>query len=537
MRASLLLGCAALLASCAGAIESESIDDVGDEAIESVSSELTYRPLRGFGRSVHVAEVDLCEAGLEVRASGPGDGTRTVSSFAARVGALVAINGGHSWSGAPSVSASGGQFFGRADQGDVGQAVFGPGLAEFIHMHTAYAAAPNHREVVSGLLTLVHDGVPQHAVLPNGEYTCSVQHPRTLLGLSADKRRLFMVVVDGRAPAQGRLGMTCGEAADFMVSLGAHWALNLDGGGSSAMVVNGRVVNVPSDGRERPVPTHLAVVRRPGARGHCGSAPVQPPVTPPVVTPPSGCGVLAADASLAVNGAVTSCNGRFTFVHQGDGNVVLYDSGQPRWSTKTNGRATSVLAMQGDGNLVLYAPGMRPLWHTRTHGNAGARLAVQDDGNVVLYAATGRVLWATGTGVASPPPPVQPPPVAPTPTPPPMVPTASPCGRLGANEALGPNESVTSCDGRFSLVHQSDGNVVLYQEGVARWSSRTAGKASSTLVMQGDGNLVLYGPWLNALWSSRTPGAANAFLAVQDDGNVVLYSNGQPRWSTGTCCR
>jgi hypothetical protein len=86
-------------------------------------------------------------------------------------------------------------------------------------------------------------------------------------------------------------------------------------------------------------------------------------------------------------------------------------------------------------------------------------------------------------------------------------------------------------------VHQSDGNVVLYQQGVARWSSRTAGRSTGALVMQGDGNLVLYGPFLNAVWSSRTPGLSSAFLAVQDDGNVVLYSNGQPRWSTGTCCR
>jgi hypothetical protein len=533
MRTTLLMGCVVALGACSGVIEDA---DVEEDVIESVSSELTYRPLRGFGRSVHVAEIDLCEPGIELRATGPGDGTRTVSSFAARVGALVAINGGHSWGGAPSVSASGGQFFGRPDQGDVGQAVFGPGLAEFIHQHTDYSPASTHREVVSGLLTLVHDGVAQHATLPHAEYTCSAQHPRTLLGLSADKRKLFMVVVDGRAPAQGRLGMTCREAADFMVSLGAHWALNLDGGGSTEMVVNGRIVNVPSDGRSRSVPTHLAVVRRPGARGHCPNAQVQPPAPPPVVTPPSGCGVLAPDASLAVNGSVTSCNGRFSFVHQGDGNVVLYDGGRPLWSTRTNGRATSTLAMQGDGNLVLYAPGLRPLWHTRTHGNAGARLSVQDDGNVVLYAADARVLWATGTSVGAPPPPpvVQPPPVQPPPPPP--VPVRA-CGRLGANEALGPNESVTSCDGRFTFVHQSDGNVVLYQQGVARWSSRTAGRSTGALVMQGDGNLVLYGPFLNAVWSSRTPGLPNAFLAVQDDGNMVLSSNGQPRWSTGTCCR
>ena len=359
------------------------------DAAESATStsELSYRAVRPPGRSIHIAEVDLCEPGIELRATGPADGTRTVSSFAAMTGALIAINGGHSWSGTPSVSAHAGQFFGTPDQGDIGQAVFGPGVAEFIHMQASYGAAPTHKEVLSGLLTLVHDGVAQQGLLPHSAYTCSVEHPRTLLGLTADKRKLLMVVVDGRAPTQGRRGMSCREAADLMVSLGAHWALNLDGGGSSEMVVNGRIVNVPSDGQERPVPTHLAVVRTPGARGHCPIAPVQPPAPVPTPTPaptPGGCGVLAADASLGRNEAVTSCNGRFTFVHQGDGNVVLYDGASPRWNSRTNGRATGILAMQGDGNLVLYSPGFAPLWNTRTAGNAGARLAVQDDGNVVL---------------------------------------------------------------------------------------------------------------------------------------------------------
>ena len=264
MRTLLLAVMTVAVAGC-GPDAEVTVTDAAESATSS--SELSYRAVRPPGRSIHVAEIDLCEAGIELRATGPSDGTRTVSSFAAMTGAIIAINGGHSWSGAPSVSAHAGQFFGRPDQGDVGQAVFGPGVAEFIHMHASYGAAPTHKEVLSGLLTLVHDGVAQHEVLPHAEYTCSVQHPRTLLGLSADKRKLFMVVVDGRAPNSGRRGMTCREAADYMVSLGAHWALNLDGGGSSEMVVNGRIVNVPSDGRERPVPTHLAIVRTPGARG------------------------------------------------------------------------------------------------------------------------------------------------------------------------------------------------------------------------------------------------------------------------------
>lgn len=89
---------------------------------------------------------------------------------------------------------------------------------------------------------------------------------------------------------------------------------------------------------------------------------------------------------------------------------------------------------------------------------------------------------------------------------------------------------------RSQLVHQGDGNVVLYQGSVARWSTGTSGLSSSSLVMQGDGNLVLYGAAGQALWNSRTAGNTNAHLVVQDDGNAVLYSGTRAVWSTGTCC-
>ena len=84
------------------------------------------------------------------------------------------------------------------------------------------------------------------------------------------------------------------------------------------------------------------------------------------------------------------------FVHQGDGNVVLYKQGQPLWSTGTHGQSTSLLAMQGDGNIVLYGPGNAVRWASGTHGNHGASLAVQNDGNVVLY-KNGQALWHTHT--------------------------------------------------------------------------------------------------------------------------------------------
>jgi hypothetical protein len=129
-----------------------------------------------------------------------------------------------------------------------------------------------------------------------------------------------------------------------------------------------------------------------GGGGGGGDQPAPPPAPPP----PSGCGIVGANTALAPGEGTHSCSGRFFFVHQTDGNVVLYDNGHAIWSTSTNGRSTSSLVMQGDGNVVLYS-GSQALWSTGTNGHNGAVLAVQDDGNVVVYGPGNTPLWATGT--------------------------------------------------------------------------------------------------------------------------------------------
>lgn len=76
------------------------------------------------------------------------------------------------------------------------------------------------------------------------------RHPRTAVGISRDGRRLLIAVVDGRQPELS-IGMTLGELADLMLREGMWEAYNLDGGGSSTMVVGPEIVNSPSDERER----------------------------------------------------------------------------------------------------------------------------------------------------------------------------------------------------------------------------------------------------------------------------------------------
>lgn len=93
----------------------------------------------------------------------------------------------------------------------------------------------------------------------------AARHPRTAVGWDVDAGVLWLVAVDGRQPPYSA-GMSLPELADLFEALGVEEALNLDGGGSTAIVVQGSVVNRPSDAAgERPVVNALALVRGPEA--------------------------------------------------------------------------------------------------------------------------------------------------------------------------------------------------------------------------------------------------------------------------------
>lgn len=102
--------------------------------------------------------------------------------------------------------------------------------------------------------------------------------------------------------------------------------------------------------------------------------------------------------------SVRSADGRFIFVMQGDGNLVLYGPEGALWSSGTFGNPGAYLGMQGtDGNLVVYSASNQPLWSSGTAASPGDHLVVQTDGNVVVYAAGGEALWATNTAGGSSP--------------------------------------------------------------------------------------------------------------------------------------
>ena len=109
-----------------------------------------------------------------------------------------------------------------------------------------------------------------HMLIVEGELIegldSEIPAPRTALGVDYGPDRLVIVVVDGRQPFYSE-GATLTQLADLMVDYGVYTAMNMDGGGSSTLVIEedgrAKILNSPIDshipGRERPVANHLGV--------------------------------------------------------------------------------------------------------------------------------------------------------------------------------------------------------------------------------------------------------------------------------------
>ncbi len=99
---------------------------------------------------------------------------------------------------------------------------------------------------------LVKDGVAVHKEsLVNEKFKNKLLEPssRTAVGISKDGE-LILVVVDGSRPPLASGGVTYDELAEIMKEAGAENAIGLDGGHTSAMYINGRIMNYPLTGTE-----------------------------------------------------------------------------------------------------------------------------------------------------------------------------------------------------------------------------------------------------------------------------------------------
>ncbi len=112
-----------------------------------------------------------------------------------------------------------------------------------------------------------------------GDAFVNTRHPRSAVGFSADSNIVYFVTVDGRQTGLSD-GMTLDELADLLISMGIHNGINLDGGGSTTLVVHDQVVNSPSDpGGERSVANMILAIR---------AVEVEEPETPQLLEPQNG---------------------------------------------------------------------------------------------------------------------------------------------------------------------------------------------------------------------------------------------------------
>jgi exopolysaccharide biosynthesis protein len=127
------------------------------------------------------------------------------------------------------------------------------------------SGVPAHaRQIVTGNGLVLINGakppVPFKSNLP-------ARHPRTVIGVDRAGTKLTILTLDGRRPGVS-VGMNGDELADEMKQLGCWDAINLDGGGSTTLLMRDpatgefKLLNQPSDNRERAVSSALGITLR-----------------------------------------------------------------------------------------------------------------------------------------------------------------------------------------------------------------------------------------------------------------------------------
>lgn len=214
---------------------------------------------------VHVVKINLRCPTVNMVGTPEGQGLMTTTDFARRAAVDVAINGNFY---SPDASARPYGFI-------VTDSKQWPTTKD--SKHHAYFACDRAKQcsiepndTVSKIDPSWMTVLTGSQIFENGSFTCSPSapigcrinsamppHPRTAYGLDANGDHIYLVVVEGRLSDYA--GMTLGELSALFRRLHITRGVNMDGGGSSALIIHGKRVNALPDNQpeERPVVNHL----------------------------------------------------------------------------------------------------------------------------------------------------------------------------------------------------------------------------------------------------------------------------------------
>jgi RHS repeat-associated protein len=173
---------------------------------------------------------------------------------------------------------------------------------------------------------------------------------------------------------------------------------------------------------------------------------------------------LVVNQRINANQCIVSPHGQYMLYMGPDGNFYIYDiaHGVGTWGPGTYGHNNAYAILQGDGNLCVYTATNVYLWCSGTNGTFAERLNMEDDGRIIIYKSA----WNSGTSdgqfnwafISHP---------------------SCDIGiGTGSTGVIGSAQCFVSPNGRFELLMQTDGNMVIYDRSVtpnaALWSSGTA---------------------------------------------------------------
>ena len=260
----IIIAAAALLIPFRAQAQEDSLAFISGNWTEtSVASGVTLRQCHFTGKSIFGANeyISVLTAGPRKRlhvVESPAEALEKTTSIAARHKAVAAVNGSFFRMKAPygptTYVRTGGIYKGidnegssrKRDQFESGclaitgrKAIVAKALSKELDWEDGIEA----EDLISSGPLLISGGVPE--VCKDVKFNTN-RHPRTAVGILPDGSKVF-VVVDGRSSKSQ--GATIEEMQKIMMWLGCTDALNLDGGGSSTMVVRGKIVNHPCDNK------------------------------------------------------------------------------------------------------------------------------------------------------------------------------------------------------------------------------------------------------------------------------------------------